>query len=277
MIAQRYWAEHKADFILEAKSVTSATEMMEVYRRFTAGLKTHVLSAYRQNAVLQQLIALLFAENELGAEMLLSREEPSIVIKPSEAKKRSFIWEKVLLNPILIYGLLLAGFIMSLYAIKTAWFCAIFFVATAGAFYIQSTSGRSAQVQHQARAAFSSELVAAYLDRQVQQLDAHIDDLQALMKALTLPGSNLPIEMDSLTLCQLVWANAHQGYPAESMLFAAEQLLNQNGLEWADFSEETRSFYQIMPTRQTSRTVYPALRRVEDGTLVCKGQYLEKT
>ena len=59
------------------------------------------------------------------------------------------------------------------------------------------------------------------------------------------------------------------------MLFAAEQLLKQNGLEWLDFSEETRSCYQIMPTRKTARTVYPAVRKVEDGSLVCKGQYLE--
>jgi len=60
------------------------------------------------------------------------------------------------------------------------------------------------------------------------------------------------------------------------MLLAAEQTLKRNGLEWVEFSEETRSCYQIMPTRKTARVVYPALRKIEDGALVCKGQYLEE-
>ena len=275
MIAQLYWEEHKADFIAEVESVSSADEMLEVCRHFASGLKAHVLSCYRQNIVLQQLIALLFAENEVGSELLLVREEPSVVIRFPQRKKKNILREKVLLNPILLYTLLLAGLIMSLFSGMKAWPCALFFAAAVGAAYMQNSAARPVPPQYQTRAAFSPELAAAHIARQVQQLDAHIDDLQALMKEMALPSSDLPMERDILSLCQLVWASAHQGYPAENMLFAAEQLLKQNGLEWLDFSEETRSCYQIMPTRKTARTVYPAVRKVEDGSLVCKGQYLE--
>ena len=89
MIAQLYWDEHKADFIAEVESVSSADEMLEVCRHFASGLKAHVLSCYRQNTVLQQLIALLFAENEVGSELLLVREEPSVVIRFPQRKKKN--------------------------------------------------------------------------------------------------------------------------------------------------------------------------------------------
>lgn len=276
MIAKQYWDEHEADFIAEIKDVSSAAEMLEACRRFTSGLKAHVLSCYRQNAVLQQMIALLFAENELGSELLLVREEPSVVLRPSQGEKKKSLRERVLLNPILLYALLAAGMIVSLFSGIEMWPCALFFAAAAGVAYMQNTAPRSAQPQYQPRAAFSPELTAAHIARQVQQLDAHIDDLQALLKEMELPGGDLPVERDTLSLCQLVWANAHQGYPAESMLLAAEQTLKRNGLEWVEFSEETRSCYQIMPTRKTARVVYPALRKIEDGALVCKGQYLEE-
>lgn len=274
MVAQRYWKEHETEFVASMSNASSATEILEIYQRFLGGLKTHVLASYRQNAVLQQMIALLFAEEERASEILLTREEPAVIVQETPSAKKQPIWEKMLLHPAVIYALLMMGMVMSLLSGKNAWPCAIFFAAAAGLVAFRQNAVQSTHAQYQPKAAFSPALMTAHITRQMQQLDAHIDDLQALMKALTLPDSALPLDRDTLTLCQLIWANAHQGYPADTMLFAAEQLLHQNGLAWVEFSEETRACYQIMPTRNASRVVYPALRQIEDGSLVCKGQYL---
>ena len=86
---------------------------------------------------------------------------------------------------------------------------------------------------------------------------------------------DLPLDGDLMGLCQQVWAGTKQSQSLEGALNAAERLLERSELEWLEYSEETRHFYEVMPTRRESRTVYPALVKKSDGTLASRGQRLE--
>ena len=72
-----------------------------------------------------------------------------------------------------------------------------------------------------------------------------------------------------------MWSVVNIDYPAQGALFTAEKLLRQNDMEWVDYSPERQHWFDVMPTKKSSRTVYPALRRISDGSLVCKGQYIQ--
>ena len=119
------------------------------------------------------------------------------------------------------------------------------------------------------------DYLANFITRQMQLLDQHILDLSTLLEEVTTPLEDVDLDRETLTLCQMVWAFTNSEYPKESAFYKAESLLDKNGIEWVDFSPEKRSFFEIMPTKKSSRVVYPALQKKSGGALVCKGQYLE--
>lgn len=255
----------------EMAAAQSNEDLLLHYCQCMEGMKISVLSDFAHNDILRQQIALLFAQAQRGAEMLLVRGEPVLRAVDAPVQKLPALW-RLLQNPALLYGVLGAGAVVSLFSNLRA---LLFFGLAAALVYLRE--GRKDEQKQSWTAAYELRLEAleAYIERQAQLLDAHVQDLCALLEDASAPLPELTLERDVMTLCQYVWAGAHEGCSLDSALNAAEKVIERSELEWAEYSEKTRRLYEVMPTRRESRTVYPALIKKTDGTLAQRGQRLE--
>lgn len=275
MIAERYWEQQKTEVLEKIKNAENNEAALAVFQQFWESLKVHVLSMYGHEAILRQQIALLFAEAGTAVEMLLIRDEPRLSVKkPHDSSAR--ILPEILRSPLLIYGVSALGVFLSMVAGGNAWQYALLFVAIAGIeFYLTQKGAHKNQAQYEIASSLNAGMFEKQMLRQVQLIDAHITDLETLHNDVLQPAGDIMLDKTSISLCQYVWASAKQGYPVDSTLMMAEKLMAQNDMEWVSYQADTQHFFDVMPTRKTSRMIFPALKKASDGTLICKGQYLK--
>ena len=278
MIVEKYWLSQKDAFLARAREATDDNELLEQYRMLLEQMKLKAMSMFPHDDVLRQQTALLFYEAAQGAEMLLVRGKPVVVQESKSAASKIPGVLSFLKNPIITWAILGAGLVFSLLAGKGAWKCSIFMILGLAASVLNSKaapSGFSGAVP-KAVSSLQMEYLDGFITRQAQLLDRHISDLQLLFQDTVAPVTDVSLDMVTLNLCQYVWAFANFNYPAESALFTAEKLLKQNDIAWSEYKSSLRGYFDVMPTQKDSRTVYPALFKISDGTLVCKGQYIEQ-
>ena len=275
MTAQAYWKRRRDAAMAEMTAAKSNEELLLSYRRCMEGIKMSVLADMAQDSILRQQVTLLFLQAECGAEMLLARE--TVLRARSVHEQRQPVIRRLLNHPLLLYGVLGCGVAVCLLSGLPGLPAIPFFVLAAVLVHLherQPSAGADAQTWT-AVCELRAEALKAHIGRQTQLLDAHIQDLRTLLEETRAPLPDLPLDGDLMGLCQQVWAGTKQSQSLEGALNAAERLLERSELEWLEYSEETRHFYEVMPTRRESRTVYPALVKKSDGTLASRGQRLE--
>ncbi len=269
------WQEQRRDFLENARQAQDNHELLHQYEKLLEQMKIRAMSSFPYDDVLRQQAALLFAQAAQGAQMLLTRGLPTVVQgeKPLNRQSR---WQTFLQNPALLYAVLGAGAVFSLLAGGGSWRCALFFGAAMGVAALKERFKPQEAALPTAVAPLQIETLDAFITRQAQLLDQHIADLQLLMQDAVEPLKDSAADPVTMSLCQYAWAAAKSDYPPESALYAAEKLLRMNDLTYVEYSPEARLCFDVMPTKNASRTVYPALKKISDGTLVSKGQYIEK-
>ncbi len=272
---EAYWQEQKKAFLTQAREAQDNHALLNLYQTLLEQMKIRALSSFPHDDVLRQQVALLFYQAGQGAEMLLARGLPTVVQgeKPLNAPKPI---AALLANPALSYAVLGAGMVFSLLAGGDSWRCAIFFAAALGIAAFNASRIQPEVIPPTAVAPLQVEYLDGFITRQAQLLDQHIADLQLLLQDAIEPLTDTALDPVTANLCQYAWACAKNGYPAEASLYAAEKLLHMSGLTWLEYTPSARPFFDVMPTRNASRTVYPALVTVSGGTLVSKGQYIEQ-
>jgi len=275
MTAEQYWELHKGEVLADLKSAGSDEELLAIYHRFWESLKTHVLSGFAHEDILRQQIALMFIEADTAADMLRVRETPQVMLAQKPREKQNGL-RRLLDGPMPACIVAVLGTVLSLIAGGKVWHLTLLFAITAvlllRGYKRDSEPGNAG---YTVRVSTNQKLLEHQISRQVQLMDAHIADLKTLQNDLLTPVKDILPDKTSISLCQYVWATAHQGYPISSTLMMAEKLMQQNDMEWVMYQEDTRAFFDVMPTKRESRMVYPALRKTSDGTLLCKGQYLK--
>lgn len=270
-MAQTYWQGRKAAVLSKMTAAGNSEELLKRYRDFMEGMKIHILSTLPQDDILRQQIALLFLQAERSAEILLIRGEP--VLQAMNAPEAKLTWsQKLLKSSWPMYGLLGAGIASCLFSNLIA---IPFFAASALLFSLREKNAAEETPRWTAVCGLRTEALEAHITRQAQLIDAHIQDLRALLEDASAPLPDLPLDQDVMTLCQRIWASASQAPSRDGTLDLVERVLERSELEWADYSEKTRRLYDVMPTHKDSRTIYPALVKKSDGTLVSRGQRLE--
>lgn len=274
MNMEQYWQEQKSSFLARAKQAADDKELMAQYQMLMEQMKVQALSSFPYDDVLRQQIALLFNEALQGAELLFVRGLPVVVHGEKKQSARPSPMMDLLSNPMFMVVVLGAGLLLSLFLGGGAWKCAFLFAAALALALFNARTPVDNEVAT-AAAPLQIEYLDGFITRQARLLDQHISDLQLLLQDTLAPLTDVSLDPAALSLCQYVWAFAHSNYPAESALYSAEKLLRQNDIAWVEYAPETRAFFEVMPTQKQSRTIYPALRKISDGTLVVKGQYIE--
>lgn len=276
MILEKYWLDHKNSFLTRVQQAKDDQELLAQYRMLMEQMKMEALSRFPHDDVLRQQTALLFYEAMQGSEMLLARGLPVVVReeKRKHGKKQPRILT-LLTKPEVGYAVLGAGFIFSIFVGKDAWRCAVFFAAAIALAVLNARTAEKESTVLTAVSPLRLEYLDGFITRQSQLLDQHISDLQMLFQDTVSPVTDVSLDAAALTLCQYVWAFSNSNYPAESALYTAEKLLHQNDMKWVEYTPEYRGCFDVMPTQKQSCTVYPALCKISDGTLVSKGQYIE--
>lgn len=276
MTIEKYWLTQRDAFLARAREAKDDNEFLAQYRMLMEQMKMRAMAQFPHDDVLRQQTALLFYEAVQGAEMLLVRGKPVVVQEKASAGAKLPPAMGFLKNPVITWAILGAGLVFSLLSGKDGWRCAIFFAlglaASVFAFLGKDSSGEVPN----AVSNLQIEYLDGFITRQAKLLDQHISDLQLLFQDTVAPVSDVALDPVTLSLCQYVWAFSHSNYPAESALFSAEKLLHQNDITWSEYKPELRGYFDVMPTQKNSRTIYPALHKISDGTLVSKGQYIEE-
>lgn len=273
MTAEQYWELHRSEVLAELKGADNEDELLAIYHRFWESLKANVLSGFAHEDVLRQQIVLLFIEADTATDILRVRETPQVtpVIHEKTEGLQGFLSGSV---PACAAAIL--GAVLSLCAGRKVWYLTLLFAITAALlFYRFRLDGQFTSAGYTVRVSTNRKLLEHQILRQVRLVDTHIADLKTLQNDLLAPMNDVLPDPTSISLCQYVWASAHQGYPIQSTLMMAEKLMQENDMEWVMYQEDTSAFFNVMPTRRESRIVYPALRKTSDGTLLCKGQYLK--
>lgn len=280
MKIEKLWQDNKNAFLSRAAKVKDDKDLIASYQMLLEQLKTGITGYYQNDVYLRQMIVLLFQEASQGAEILLAKSLPGIEYHNGQKENRDPLIIRFLLNPILSYVILAAGFAFSILVgmnkMPFSGYCACFFAAgLALVIYQNIMAKRQKGSLPVALSSVKLDFLEGFITRQVRLLDQHISDCENLLEDLTEIPTDSSLDTGIMELCQYVWAFANSGYPKETALFKAESILEKNDITWTEFSDEKRSFYDIMPTKKYSRTVYPALQKISDGTLIRKGQYLE--
>ncbi len=279
MNVEKYWLSQREAFLSRAREAKDDNELLDQYRMLLEQMKLKAMSMFPHDDVLRQQTALLFYEAAQGAEILLVRGKPVVVqdnkVHTATKLPKALVFLK---NPMITWAILGAGLVFSLLAGKGAWRCAIFMAlglvaSVLGSMGLNSSASGAVPI---AVSNLQMEYLDGFITRQARLLDQHISDLQLLFQDTVAPVSDVSLDPVTLSLCQYVWAFANSNYPAESAMFTAEKLLKQNDIAWTEYKGELRGYFNVMPTQKDSRTVYPALYKISDGTLVCKGQYIEQ-
>lgn len=274
MSCEQYWRGHREAFLEEAGKTESDSALLTLYQRLLEQMKANAVSNCHCEETLRQLIPLLFAQASQGAELYLARSLPALERDRPMAKEKVHIVMNWLANPVILCAVLGAGLVYSLLAGGGAWRCALFFAVGLGITLARVRAPKDSEGTISIRTGIRLEYLDELILRQARQLDRQVEDLRTLVDSIATPP-DLPLDQTSISLCQYVWAFANDTYPAESALDAVEKLMRNNDLCWVEFSPETRRMYHVLPTRKATRVVYPALKKLSDGTLVAMGQYLE--
>lgn len=274
MSCEEYWLGQREAFLAEAGQAESDSALLTLYQRLLEQMKASVLSGCPHEDVLRQQIALLFAQASQGTELYLSRNIPTLERGTPAGGKRVPAAATWLAKPAFLYAVLGAGLAFSLLAGKGAWRCGLFFAAALALAAVRTMVPAQQEGPVSVRTGIRLEYLDALALRQAKLIDRQVEDLRALLDDMTAP-SDLPMEPAALALCQRTWAVANGQYPPESALYTAEQLLRANGLRWEEYDPARPQYYDVMPTKKAPRTVYPALCKLGDGSLVSKGQRLE--
>lgn len=275
MTAEQYWELHKNEVLAELKDAGNEDEILVVYHRFWESLKVHVLSCFEHEEILRQQIILLFIEADKAADILRVREAPQVTLVHKTPEKMKWL-HRILISPVPACVAAFLGVALGINAGRKVWYLTLLFAITAALLlYHFKTDAEFPKSGYTVKVSINQKLLEHQILRQVQLVDAHIADLKALQNDLLTPMNDILPDKTSISLCQYVWGNAHQGYPINSTLMMAEKMMRQNDMEWVPYQEDTTAFFDVMPTRRESRMVYPALRKISDGTLLCKGQYLK--
>lgn len=277
MNSERLWQNKRMSFLKEVKEARSNEEVLRLYQRLLENMKASAMTALPHDEFLRQSVALLFKEAAGSAEILLARGQPYVVTAhvPARGRKPLLSATSFAAKPIALNAVLLAGLAVSLSAFPQGWLSALFFAAALALFAFSQRRKRPGEKAVEAKADLRTDYLDAFIQRQAIELDAHIQDLRALIcDKEDVPAADAPDE-NALSLCQYAWGAANGGYPPQAACAAAEKLLKQNGLQWLDYQPGHRAYFDILPTRKAARTVLPAIRRQEDGGLVRKGQYIE--
>ena len=274
MNCEQFWSQQREEFLRQAGQAEGDSALLGLYQQLLERMKTNAMASCPGDDVLRQQTALLFAQAAQGAELYLARDLPTLErALPKERGKREAVLA-IAARPAVQCAVLGAGLAFSLLAGKGMWRCAVFFAAglalAAARFGLPVREEGPVSVRMKLRLDYLDE----FIGRQARLFDAQMRDLRALLDDMIVPA-DMPMEQTELSLCQYVWAFANGQYPPESALYTAEKLLRANDLRWEDYDPARPQYYDVMPTKKASRTVYPALCKISDGTLVCKGQYLE--
>ena len=263
MSCEEYWLGQRETFLAEAGQAESDSALLALYQRLLEQMKTSVLSDCVHEDVLRQQINLLFAQAARGAELYLARNIPTLERGTPAGGKRVPAVVTWLARPVFLYAVLGAGLVFSLLAGRGAWRCGLFFAAALAL----AAAGAMVPAQKEGPVSVRTGIRLEYLDalalRQAKLIDRQTADLRALLDDMTAPP-DLPMEPAALALCQRVWAISNGQYPPESALYTAEQLLRANDLRWEEYDPARRQYYDVMPTKKASRTVYPALCKIWD-------------
>lgn len=281
MSSEIIWQEQKKNFLAQISPKAEDKEFLSQYRMMMEQIKSRTISFYPNDEVLRQQIILLFHEATLGTEMILAKGNPvlSYETEIQEGKARSIL-KKILESPVTGYVMPIAGLLFSLIVgmskMPFSGYCALFFAAAIIITYFQNKQkDKQFMKRPTIKQELQLELIDAQITRQMKQLDKHIEDLKVLHQDTIKPLAETQLDSKSINLCQYVWALANSNYPVETALYTAENILSENDLEWITYTPEKRAYFNIMPTKKQSRTVFPAIQKISDGTLVTKGQHIE--
>ena len=275
MSIEKYWQEQRNSFLEQAEALQDDKSLLAHYKTWMEQLKTYAMSQYPHEDHLRQMIALLFYQAMQGAELSLVRGLPTIVFhqaasSPSKAPRIPAF----LCHPLVRCAMLAMGMAAALIGGKGTWWCALVFAAAASLEALCMIPRETKKTEATAVAAMRIDVLESVMNKQVRLLDQQIEDLKHLLSDQeTCPGAE--IDPTVLSLCQNVWSVAHAKYPVETALYMAEKILEQNDAAWAEYSDERRGWFEVLPTRQDSRTIYPAIQKASDHSLILRGQYIE--
>ena len=274
MTLEKYWEEHKEGFLKQVEADCSSKDLISRYKTLMEEMKIFVISRHPHEDVFNQMIAVLFSAAAEGAELLPVRGDPVVVYAPEEAQEPEGWMKRVAVHPMVRLVLLGLGTVVSFFAGLRGLPCAAVFLGTAALQTLALRTKEKPAALPTAETPMSGEYLDSFITRQAKHLDQQIEDIRKLCEDMT-RASDEPLDDALAALCQHVWAVEYAGYPAESAVYMAEKILRDTGNEWVEYGPEMRNAFEVMTTRQASRTIFPAIRRIDDGTVTCRGQYVE--
>ncbi len=276
MSIEKYWQEQRNAFLKQAELLQDDKSLLAYYKTWMEQLKTYAMSQHPHDNQLRQVIALLFYQAMQGAELALVRGQPTIEFRQAEsAPSKTPRIPAFLSHPLVRCGVLVIGMAAALFSGIGSWWCAVIFAAAAGLEALCMISKETGITEPTAVCSLRLDALESFMNKQVRLLDQQIEDLDHLLSDQETSTSS-EIDPTVLSLCQNVWSVNHASYPAETALYMAEKVLEQNDAAWAEYAADRRGWFEVLPTRQDSRTIYPAIVKASDHSLIMRGQYIEK-
>lgn len=297
MKIEEMWQKERSAFLSQVRKAADVRELLSQYGLLMEQLKMQTISEYPYEENLRQMIILLFQSALQGAEFALVQGNPTVVPQDSTGAKQeeepslrvwnllhpASFWPQILLllrkllaGPILSVALLAVGMIYCLAKWPQLPYCILIMGAASALIICSFLLSRRKPVLLTAKPTLRTEYLDTFISNQTRLLDQQISDLKMLLQDMSEPVTERGADIELLKLCQQIWGTVNSAFPVESAYYSAEKLLLNSGAEWVPFSPENRGMYDVMPTRKESRTVFPAVRSRETGSLLSKGQYLEK-
>lgn len=300
MKVEELWQSKRKNFLIQAEKAENMQNLLSRYSMLMEEMRMQTISEYPYDENLRQMIILLFQSAIQGAEFSLVQGEPVLVDRADSAQKaklepdthrlgffnreplgkRIISFLKMLLaGPIPTILLLTVGVIYCLAHWPTLPYCVLIMAGAIVATLCSTLLFRKKDtetVRPTIKTTFRTGRLDSFITSQSRLLDQQIADLKLLLQDIQNPEVESNVDTDALKLCQQVWGVSNNTYPIESAYFTAEKLLLNSGAEWAAYSQQTRSMYDVMSTKLNSRTIFPAICSRQDGTVLAKGQYVEK-
>ena len=275
MTIEKYYLSQREAFLSQAREAQDDSALLAGYKGLMEQMKSCAMSQHPHEDVLRQVIALLFYAAMQGAEMTLVRDLPTVVYRQREdGAPKARRLPSVLLHPYVRCAVLALGVAISLLGGLGAWKYAAVFALAAGLEALCLRPAGKEGPEPIAASALRIDYLDSFIIKQAKRMDQQIEDVKNLLadQEASCAGN---LEAPGLALCQNVWAAANANYPVDMAMDAVEKLLRQNGAALVEYAPDVRNWFEVMPTRQASHTVYPAIKRTGDGSLLCRGQYVE--
>lgn len=275
MLLEKYWEEQRTAFLEKVNARWSDQELIARYKMLMEDMKTYAMSLFLHEDMLRQMIALLFYSSMEGSAMLPVRGKPTVVYEQNDTKASKIPrLKRIMTHPYLRLALLGSGAVLSIFAGLRGLVCLPIFLTVAALQALALQSKEKSSSVPTAESLINKEYLDGFITRQVKQMDQHIEDAKNLCRDIS-EKADQPFDAALAELCQHVWSVANAHYPAESAVYIAEKLLKKMNAEWVEYDQNLRNAFEIMPTRQVARTIFPAIRQMGDGAIICRGQYVE--